>query len=172
MKKIINISILCFYFMTIHAQNNITVSIEKTLIVNQFIAIRTTITNNNNEAISIPIKGLTDDYGNNISGGSTYLSLNVYDTNSNKVSIISNEVYFSYDPDYPLLNNLYRIILKKGQSYQKTDRLVSYQGVRGFLDDGCVCKFLEIKLHIKYFYLLNSGIWYEKDLLSNRITFN
>lgn len=171
MSKLTIISILCFCFVTIQAQNNITVSIEKTLIYNQFKAIRTTITNNNNETIFIPIKGLADDYGNNISGGSTYLSLNTYDTNSKKVSIISNELYFSYNPDYPLLNNLYRIILKKGQSYQKTDRLVSNQGVRGFLDDGCVCKFFEIKLHIKYFYLLNGGTWYEKDLLSNRITF-
>jgi len=169
--RIIFISLLCFYFVTIYAQDNITVSIKKTFVDDKVLAIRTTITNNNNEAIYIPIRSNTDDYGNAINGGSTYLRLNVYDNNNNKVTIQSNYLYYTYNPDYPLLNNENRIILKKGQSIEKTYRLYSYDGIRGFLNlnEAIECKLVEVKLHIMYIYLLDDSV-HTKDLISNRIT--
>jgi len=168
MNKLIILSILSFCVVIIHAQDNISVSIEKTLIDNQIIAIKTTLTNNNDGAILIPIKSLTDDNGNNLSGGSTYLTLNAYDINNKKVSVISRAIYYQYDPKYPLYNNPYRIVLKKGESIQKIAFVGSFQGVEGFLPADCVFKYLEIKLHIKYFYLLDDSI-HIKDLISNRI---
>lgn len=169
--KIIIIAVLSFCFVTIQAQDNISVSIEKTFVDNKALAIRTTITNNNIESIVIPIESSTDDYGNNINGGSTYLSLNVYDKKNNKVSIESNNLYYQYNPDYPLLNNENRIILKKGQSITKTDRVIYSEGIRGFLNKDCTYDFFEVKLHIKFFYLSNDR-WYIKDLVSNRVSFN
>jgi len=172
MKKLTILSILSFCVVSIHAQDKISVSIEKTLIDNQFVAIRTTITNNNNEPIFINIGHSTDDFGNSIgSGGNIYLSLNVYDENNNKVTIHSNDLVYTYDPNYPLLNNKYRIILKKRQSIQKTYRLCSYQGEIGFLNTGCVCKFFEVELHINYIYMLDNSV-HKKVLISNRIAFN
>ena len=169
MKKITIISILCFCFVTIQAQDNISVDIQKTLVNNEIVAIYINLTNNNDGTIYIPIQSMTDDNGNNLNGGSTYLTLNAYDTNNKKVSMISRNIYYQYDPNYPLYNNQYRIVLKKGQSIQKRVCLGSYQGVEGFLTAPCVFKYIEIKLHIRYVYMLDDSI-HIKDLISNRIT--
>jgi len=170
MKKIATISILCFCFVAIHAQDNISVNIEKTLINNDILAITTTLTNHNEGTILIPIESITEDNGNNFDGGSTYLTLNAYDTNSHKVSMISRKIYYQYDPNYPLNYTKYRIVLKKGQSIQKTVCLSTYQGLEGFLTADCTFKYLEIKLHIRYIYMSDHSV-HTRVLISNRLAF-
>jgi len=170
MKKIATISILCFCFVAIHAQDNISIYIEKTLINNEIIAITTTLTNNNEGIIYIPIRSLTDDIGNNLNGGNTYLTLNTYDTNNRRVSMISNKIYYQYDSNYPLNYTFIRIVLKKGQSIQKTVCLSTYQGVEGFLTADCTFKYLEIKLHIRYIYMSDHSV-HTRVLISNRLAF-
>ena len=169
MKKIATISILCFCFVAIHAQDNISIYIEKTLINNEIIAITTTLTNNNEGIIYIPIRSLTDDIGNNLNGGNTYLTLNTYDTNNRRVSMISNKIYYQYDSNYPLNYTNNRIVLKKGESIHKTVCVGSYQGVEGFVTATYPFKYLEIILHIRYIYLLDHSV-HTKDLISNKLT--
>ena len=170
MKKIATLSILCFCFMAIHAQDNISISIDKTLINNEIIAITTTLTNHNEGTILIPIESITEDNGNNFDGGSTYLTLNAYDTNSHKVSMISRKIYYQYDPNYPLNYTFIRIVLKKGESIQKTVCLSTYQGLEGFLTADCTFKYLEIKLHIRYIYMSDHSV-HTRVLISNRLAF-
>ena len=170
LRKITIVSLLVFCFVAIQAQENISVDIKKTLINNEILAVTTTLTNNNEGIIYIPIRSMTDDNGNNLDGGNTYLTLNAYDTNKKRVSMISRKIYYQYDPNYPLNYTKYRIVLKKGESIHKTVCVSSYQGVEGFLTADCTFKYLEIKLHIRYIYLSDNSL-HTKELISNRLTF-
>ena len=170
LRKITIVSLLVFCFVAIQAQENISVDIKKTLINNEILAVTTTLTNNNEGTILIPIESITEDNGNNFDGGSTYLTLNAYDINSHKVSMISRKIYYQYDSNYPLNYTFIRIVLKKGQSIQKTVCLSTYQGLEGFLTADCTFKYLEIKLHIRYIYMSDHSV-HTRVLISNRLAF-
>lgn len=172
-KKIVSILIfLCA--LNLCAQNNVVVTVSQSWIKHTEY-ITTTITNKNAEIIIIPVMGFSDNYGNVTGGGSSYITLNTYNSDS-KLYKSSNEMIICRDPSYTA--PLYIKILPN-QSYKKTELLYStyyrggyfdycnqYQLQSAFMD---TVKYFEAKVHLTYMYSCDSNpTIYVVDLVSTK----
>ena len=164
MKKITLMFLLSLCILTLNAQQNINVSIL-TKVINNDVYILTLIINNNNELIVISAHGITDESGNILGGSNSFIILDAYDANDNLIGT-SHKMYI------PMNLDMSNILLHKGESYQKLDRLYCINDYVGYYDThfGSELSKIQAKVHLVYLlYTATDAIRHEEDILSNEI---
>ncbi len=164
MKKITLISFLSLCILTLNAQQNINVTI-KTEVIDNEVFILTNITNNNKEVVIFSANGISDSFGFVADGSNSYIILNAYDTNGILIGK-PNKVFIPRNLDDS------KIKLQKGESYQKLDRLYSFDGFYGYYNEhfGNELSKIQAKVHLLYLLFKSTGAEiHEEDILSNQI---
>ena len=164
MKKIILIAILNLFILTLNAQQNIKVSIS-TKVIDNDVYILTTIINNNNDFVVISATGVTDSFGIVADGSNSFIILNAYNINGNLIGT-SNYIFIPKKMDNS------KIKLLKGETYQKLDRLYSFDGFYGYYNEhfGTELSMIQAKVHLLYLLYKPTGAEnHEEDILSNEI---
>ena len=165
MKKITLMFLLSLCISTLNAQQNIKVSISTKVIDNDVYILTTIINNNNNDFVVISATGVTDSFGIVADGSNSFIILNAYNINGNLIGT-SNYIFIPKKMDNS------KIKLLKGETYQKLDRLYSFDGFYGYYNKhfGTELSMIQAKVHLLYLLYKPTGAEiHEEDILSNEI---
>lgn len=166
MKKTAISTLIFLCTLILNAQNNIVVTVSKS---NTYYHtyITTTITNKNIEAILIPVRGISDNSGIVINGGSSYIRLNAY--NDSYLTATSQDILISqYN------SNSTFIKIMPNQSYKQTELLFSSNRCIGYFDKptNSPLKFYEATVHLVYFYFWDSNpTTFTADFVSTKVAY-